>query len=589
VDAVLKANIASILGLTLPSGAAFLLDTYTGAVAAYSVRRLATAATVLLRVRRDTAGGTGDDDEADVAYDSNNILSLDSAISNASAGVTATTLGEFINVGTVGGTTYSNPDSLTGTAIAYVPEWTDQSGNNADATQATHSVQRRIHDGTTNGDLEQSNGKPTLFGPSGGGFSASLPNTTQPFCCMVFDKDTSDFSTWHSANANWMALGDAVALTNVSNGMGTLTAYKNGSQMTLSTRTQFKADIGSDQLLFTHTTTASITARTWYFAQYFTSATAYNIRPSLQENIMWGTDQSSNRSGIEENINSEFLIYQPTDTPTSGLLATYSGAAAAYSVRQLANTAVIAMTVRRDSDDEEKRFGFDANGDLDTAGIASFCGSANGYVSQWWDQSTNGNHASQGTAVNQPQIYDGTAVITENGKPALFVNGNASINGNALYASGFGTGNTRYFSYVARMTQDSSPGDYHNPVMFLQTAPNTAGTNFFQTYTTNASNSISVNYPTAALDMSNTTATNVQHLLSLQKTSTDSEFWIDGTSQDTATGTQNLEDELSIGKFQNYGRAVMRFQELVVWNTDQDGAGNRTGIETNINSYFSIY
>ena len=124
--------------------------------------------------------------------------------------------------------------------------------------------------------------------------------------------------------------------------------------------------------------------------------------------------------------------------------------------------------------------------------------------------------------------------------------------------------------------------------MFMQNAPTTGG-NFLQVYTANASNSINVNYPTAALDMSSTTATNVQHLLSLQKTSTDTEFWIDGTSQDTATGTQNLEDQLSIGRFSDYGFAVMRFQELVVWNTDQDGLGNRSGIETDINTYYSIY
>ena len=67
-----------------------------------------------MRVRRDT-GGTGDDDEADIAFDTSltdPTISLDSAISNASAGVTATTLGQFLNVGTVNGTTYTNPDSF---------------------------------------------------------------------------------------------------------------------------------------------------------------------------------------------------------------------------------------------------------------------------------------------------------------------------------------------------------------------------------------------------------------------------------------------------------------------------------------------
>ena len=55
----------------------------------------------------------------------------------------------------------------------------------------------------------------------------------------------------------------------------------------------------------------------------------------FQEFLIWNSNESSNFSGIEENINSDYLIYQPTDAPTSGLLADYTGAAAAYSVRQL--------------------------------------------------------------------------------------------------------------------------------------------------------------------------------------------------------------------------------------------------------------
>jgi hypothetical protein len=156
VDGLAKASILDIDGVAVPS-AAFLLDTYTGAAAAYSVRRLASATTVLMRVRRETAGGTGDDDEADVTYDANNELSLDSAISNASTGVTATTLGQFINVGMVGGTTYTNPDSLSGTASCFVNTWYDQDGS-TDMVQSSGTIQPYIHDGTANTDLQKTNG-----------------------------------------------------------------------------------------------------------------------------------------------------------------------------------------------------------------------------------------------------------------------------------------------------------------------------------------------------------------------------------------------------------------------------------------------
>jgi len=307
VDGLAKASILDIDGVAVPPAIA-------APAAAYSVRLLGSGVGVptytgaAMRVRRDTAGGTGDDDEADIAFDSG-VISLDSAISNASAGVTATTLGQFLNVGTVGGTTYTNPDSLTGTAIAYIPEWKDQSGNNANATQSVHSLQRRIHNGTTDADLQQSNGQPTLFASSGGGFEVSLPQLTTPFCSMVFDRNNNDFTTWTPRNSAWMALGDSSTSTTVTSTMGTLTAYKNGSQMTITTRAQFATDIGSDQLLFTHTTTQAQQASTWKFATYYTNNTAFNIKPSLQENIMWGTDQSDNRTGIESDINGFFGIY----------------------------------------------------------------------------------------------------------------------------------------------------------------------------------------------------------------------------------------------------------------------------------------
>ena len=116
-------------------------------------------------------------------------------------------------------------------------------------------------------------------------------------------------------------------------------------------------------------------------------------------------------------------------------------------------------------------------------------------------------------------------MITENGKPAVYFDG-TQTNGQGLEAAGFGTGATRYFSYVNRITQDVATTGYHNVVLFMEGAPNTLG-NFLQSYTTNASNSTNVNFPTSSLDMSSTTATNVQHLFTVQKTSTDAEFWID--------------------------------------------------------------
>ena len=55
-----------------------------------------------------------------------------------------------------------------------------------------------------------------------------------------------------------------------------------------------------------------------------------------------------------------------------GLLDTYTGAAAGYSIRQLKASSTLSMRVRRSSDDAEQDIGFDANGDLDTTALTTF-------------------------------------------------------------------------------------------------------------------------------------------------------------------------------------------------------------------------
>ena len=63
--------------------------------------------------------------------------------------------------------------------------------------------------------------------------------------------------------------------------------------------------------------------------------------------------------------------------------------------------------------------GFDANGDLDTAAIASFCGTDNGTISIWYDQSGNGFNFSTaqtpnaGNTSQEPYIYFNQAITTD--------------------------------------------------------------------------------------------------------------------------------------------------------------------------------
>jgi len=76
---------------------------------------------------------------------------------------------------------------------------------------------------------------------------------------------------------------------------------------------------------------------------------------------------------------------------------------AAYSLRKLSQGyAGFAIRVRRSSDQSEQNIGFTQSGDLNVAELLSFVGSGNGFVTTWYDQSTNGYNATQATAASQP-------------------------------------------------------------------------------------------------------------------------------------------------------------------------------------------
>ena len=118
------------------------------------------------------------------------------------------------------------------------------------------------------------------------------------------------------------------------------------------------------------------------------------------------------------------------------LLDTYSGAAAAYSLRLL-RTAYSgnAIRVRRSDDNEEQDIGF-RNNELDTSTLETFCGTSDGFVTTWYDQSGNGVDATQSTASNQNQIVASGTTITLSGKPSI-QGGNGQLAISSISANDF--------------------------------------------------------------------------------------------------------------------------------------------------------
>lgn len=103
-------------------------------------------------------------------------------------------------------------------------------------------------------------------------------------------------------------------------------------------------------------------------------------------------------------------------------------AAAAYSTRRLrAGYTGAALRVRRSSDNVEANIGFTAAGALDTVALLAHCGSGNGFVTTWYDQSGNGRNAVQATAAAQPRIVSAGVVETINGRPTIRAHINSTL------------------------------------------------------------------------------------------------------------------------------------------------------------------
>lgn len=96
----------------------------------------------------------------------------------------------------------------------------------------------------------------------------------------------------------------------------------------------------------------------------------------------------------------------------------------ALSLRQLSPTYTgPAIRVRRSTDNTETNIGFTTDGDLDTAALLNFCGTGNGFISIWYDQSGNEFNAIRENASGQPRIVSAGVIDLIGSKPGVFFDG----------------------------------------------------------------------------------------------------------------------------------------------------------------------
>lgn len=277
-----------------------------------------------------------------------------------------------------------------------------------------------------------------------------------------------------------------------------------------------------------------------------------------------------------------------------GLLDTYGGAAAAYSFRRLSSTySGNLIEVRRSSDNTIQDIGYDANGDLDTTALLAFVGAGDGFVRTWYDQSGNGNNAQQTTTTLQPRIVSSGTLETENGKTCIeFLTTRYFIIDN-LASTFSGQANQINLSWFTSLSAGANSSKF-----FLSFSDNT-NIAYLELLRTNGiapiRSSVRADDLITTIDVISTANIQAQSLVSIIGLASDFDVYKNGAF--VINGANASIDSLNItqtkGRIGNIARSIGGLiwggnsQEVIMYNSNQ--SANRTGIENNINDYYSIY
>ena len=273
--------------------------------------------------------------------------------------------------------------------------------------------------------------------------------------------------------------------------------------------------------------------------------------------------------------------------PPALLLDTYPNAAVAYSLRQLRTAYTgAAIRVRRSSDNAEQDFGFSGN-DLDTASLLTFCGAGNGFITTWYDQSGNALNLVRGVATQQPKIVSSGVVEVKNLKSTITFDGTDDLLSYLSPISAINSGNqfAIYSVYHNNTTGTlktfwtSSTSGSNNQIRGFGDTRTSSPLNFF------ISNSASTSFSSTLSTVRNNTDQRLQ--VSVMDSGNVMRGFDNGATGGTATYTLTYANAIfQIGNGAN-GALSGGVQEFIIFDTNQ--LSNRTAIETNINTFYTIY
>jgi hypothetical protein len=264
------------------------------------------------------------------------------------------------------------------------------------------------------------------------------------------------------------------------------------------------------------------------------------------------------------------------------LLDAYPNASLAFSLRLIRRSYNgNAIRVRRSSDNAEQNIGF-IGGTLDTSSLTTFCGAGNGFVTTWYDQSANGYNATQTTAANQPQIVSGGSVLTVNSKPTVYFNNKSSV------CMNFTSITTQSFTILWVSKKDLIAAD--GSIILVGSV---GGGQYMGDDVDNSGNpSAYVFSPIITTGRGNTSASGNeinQHLSYLNRRNSTQAVGQFNNSNNSYNNSSSPTDAV-IQSLANYGSGynyLGKLQEIIIYSSDK--SADRTGISTDINTYYAIY
>jgi hypothetical protein len=269
-----------------------------------------------------------------------------------------------------------------------------------------------------------------------------------------------------------------------------------------------------------------------------------------------------------------FRSSEEVEPVTDLLLDTYGeDVKLGYSMRKLRNAYTGDCMRVRNGSSVELDIGFDSNGNLDESALLTHCGSGDGFVTRWYDQTGNGGYLQQTTTTLQPKIVSSGAVLKENGKPII-------IGQNATYA-------TKMDLLTPKSTYLPSTGQYF---FFAVCKANTPRCILYNENT-------STNWQFAAMEGNSSTviaATNYSGNTyrrngAAYTPSTRNDLYVDNVAQSLLTIDGNLSTVYPAFRI---GHGASNFdlwdmQEFIVYEGDK--SSDESNIETAINGHYTIY